>query len=72
MIGKIGSLLNSAQNQIGAGVPDWAIWVLLVLLAGTGAVLVWVTVDYFGKGRAPHGHGKARQHKARHHKKVMH
>ena len=72
MIGKIGSLLNSAQDQIGAGVPDWAIWILLVLLAGTVAVLVWVTVDYFGKGQNRHGHFKARHHKARHHKNAMH
>ena len=60
MFGKIGSLLNSAHEQIGAGVPDWALWILLVLLAGTAAVLIWVTVDYCGNGHKQPGHGKSR------------
>ena len=45
MIGRIDSWLNS--GNVGVGVPEWAMWSLLVLFAATAGVLVWVAVDYF-------------------------
>ena len=67
MIGNIGSILNSARGQFGTGVPDWALWILLLLLVGTISVLVWVTLDYFRKSHAPEGHHK--DHHPDHHRK---
>ena len=53
MIGSVGALLNSVRNPAGTGVPEWATWMLLAVLAGSIAVFVWVIIDYCKKWPRP-------------------